>query len=190
MERPGHDDRGPEPATPGGRIEVTFEIDLGELIPGHHVIARGLERGHIEYPEVVEPSDSKHVEPPNFYGNSGPVHPVAPRLREWKPALHFDVVPDLLLDEEGASWFESYVWGCTAEDDVGTNYGDGNYDSSISEGGQGYLDLRAQIPESATLLTLRFQPPTDWTPPEPWVSGLEIDLQTGQVTTLPEHLEP
>jgi len=32
-------------AHPGERLAVGFDVDLGELVAGHHVVARGLEFG-------------------------------------------------------------------------------------------------------------------------------------------------
>ena len=34
-------------------VDIAFDVDLGELVPGHHVIARGIDRGAVIEVEPV-----------------------------------------------------------------------------------------------------------------------------------------
>ncbi len=137
-------------ANSGRRLDVVFNVDLGELIPGHHVVARGIERG-------------RTFEPPE----AGPI-----RVEE-VDSLHFEHVPGLSGDTPTPDW------GFTVSDDVGTPYvndDSGSYDGhSGGAATHGRRNL-GNIPPSASRLMLEIYPAHDWQPPEPWRHSLVIDL--------------
>jgi hypothetical protein len=173
MDLPPRDDGERAMATPGGRIDIPFDVDLGELINGHHIVARGIERGALARRRWLERDSAGELKKMN-----------APVI-ETEAALHFDVFPGLEEDEELSKGFQYDLWELGAEDNVGTRYRSGNgcCENRGPAVSQGYLFLGAQIPESATLLTLRFQPAEGWEPPEPWLRRVLVDLRTGRVET-------
>jgi hypothetical protein len=141
------------PAPRKRNIDIAFDIDLGELVEGHHVIARGIE---------LLPAGSS--------------------------CLHYDFVPALANtmntsreNKDGFWWY----WKMCTSDDVGTVYLDrdtGMIDSRAEgEVSWGSRDLDGVIPESASVLTLRFEPPSGWVPPEPWRRVIRVDLRNRQV---------
>jgi hypothetical protein len=134
-------------------IDIAFDIDLGKLVEGHHVIARGIEL--------------------DLAGSS---------------CLHYDFVPALAntmntsREKKHGSW---WYWKMYTSDDVGTVYLDGDtgtFDgTTVGEVSWGSRDLDGVIPESASVLTLRFEPPKGWIPPEPWRRIIRVDLQNRRV---------
>ena len=143
------------PAPQRRTIDIPFNIDLGELVEGHHVVARGIE---------LRP-----------HGSSS-------------PCLHYDFVPALAntmnasCEKRHGDW---WYWMMYTSDDVGTAYADrntGGFDNR-TEGdvSWGSRDLDGIIPESATMVTLRFEPPRGWVPPEPWRRVVHLDLKSSRV---------
>jgi hypothetical protein len=135
-------------ARTGKELDIAFDVDLGELIQGHHVVARGIMFGHSDNEESWTDTE-----------------------------LHYEFVPAIGPDAQGFGWY----WMVYASDDAGTEYSDNNGGAFDAEGtgpaSHGTRDLGGLIPPGATRLTLRFEPPDDWTPPEPWRRELPIDLR-------------
>jgi hypothetical protein len=132
----------------GRRLDIAFDVDLGELVEGHRVIARGLE----------------------LKTASGAV-------------LHYEFVPGVERDERPFGWY----WLLSASDDRGTTYGDENGGAFDHRDGRaaahGERDLGGVIPKRATRLMLAFEPPSGWTPPEPWTRQIVINLGAREVVT-------
>jgi hypothetical protein len=126
------------------RLDVVLNADLGELVEGHHLIARGL---------ILE-------------------SPRTPMSSE----LHYEFVPGLsAAEQDGFGWY----WMVYASDDVGTRYADSNGGGFDTRGGiatHGTRDIGAIVPRDATQLRIRFEPPAEWHPPEPWCRQLDIAL--------------
>jgi hypothetical protein len=79
-----------------------------------------------------------------------------------------------------------WYWMLRATDDIGTHYDDNNGGAFDDRGGdtsRGTRDIGGSIPDAARRLTLQFEPAQGWTPPEPWVRELSIDLATGNVSS-------
>ena len=124
------------------RSDIPIDVDLGELIEGHHVIARSLTSGHT-------------------VGAS----------------LSYVIAPALSDEEEGGfAWY----WMLYASDDLGTEYRDWNSGafgpSADGETTEGDRDIGGDIPSDASWLLLRFEPPSEWSPPVPWTREIRVDL--------------
>jgi len=149
------------------QIRYAFDIDLGELIPGHHVIARGIGSA----PQMsIPPEGSLPAETIENINRSNEV----PRDQ-----VHFEHVPGL------SKGHVTPDWRFHAADDVGTAYR--NDDEGAFDGHSGGIathavrELGGKISQSATQLVLRITPGYDrtghqWQPPEPWRRELVIDL--------------
>ena len=158
----------------GRKLDHMFDIDLGELIPGHHVIARGI--GPAPKSSIPESADV----PQNL------IDEIERGDRIPRDQIHFEHVPG--LTQNGVT----PDWSFTVSDDVGTPY------SGVDEGAyDGHSGGTATVPRSrtrgkgsqadATRLTLRLVPGYDgtghqWRPPEPWNRDVKIDLRTGRST--------
>jgi hypothetical protein len=135
----------------GRSLDFSFDVDLGELMPGHHVVLRGIERGRLW------PTTEKRPIPVDEVDH-----------------VHFEHVPGLTKTSSTPDW------GFQASDDVGTQYTQdegGAFDGH--SGGistHGFRDL-GRIPPEASLLTLKIHPANEWEPPEPWCRELVIDLR-------------
>jgi hypothetical protein len=135
-----------------GRRELahSFDVDLGELMPGHRVVLRGIERG-----SVVT------LENP-------------PRTIRSVDELHYEIIPGLKSKDETPDWSISF------SDDVGTKYpyeDAGAFDTRLGlEETHGMRDI-GDIPSNATVLVLTVRPSYLWEPPEPWSRSHEIDLK-------------
>jgi hypothetical protein len=164
-------------------LDVVFDVDLGELVKGHHVVARGIMLGR---PARVLRHDTSRLdalvrrgEDP---GNGGgffrraetPEPAVEERLTE--PELHYEFVPGL-AEDRGFDWY----WMLDMTDNVGTEYSNSNggaFDGRSGEAAShGTRDLGGQIPPQAQRLTIRFRPAQGWIPPEPWRRTIDIDLR-------------
>jgi hypothetical protein len=168
----------------GEHLDVVFDVDLGELVRGHHVVARGIMRERtVQVPRYdtsrLRDMTGRGRDPGNGGGflNSGQAPgAVAMEERLTEPELHYEFVPGL-AGERGFDWY----WMLEVTDDAGTEYSDSNggaFDGhSAGTAAHGTRDLGGQIPPQARRLTIRFEPPTGWTPPEPWRRMIEIDLR-------------
>jgi len=155
----------------GQALDYSFDVDLGELMPGYHVVARGV--GQV--PKVSIPDDA------------GLPQDIIDRVEEDnrtpRDQVHFEHVPGLTR--------ESVIpgWSLTVSDDVGTEYSGvdaGAYDG-LSGGATTHAvrEIGGKVPIQATKLTLHFVPGHDmtgraWHPPEPWIRELVIDLRSGK----------
>jgi hypothetical protein len=137
-------------AQSGGELEYVFDVDLGELLQGHHVVLRGIERKM------------------EFAGTFSPVEILIQSER-----LHYEHVPGLTRLSATPDWSATFF------DDVGTSYNDreeGAYDGhSGGAATHGMRDI-GDIPVEARVLTIVIGPARDWAPPEPWIRSYEVDL--------------
>jgi len=169
-------------------LDIAFDIDLGELMPGHHVIARGIEREKsIEIPsrrwleerqkEALGNRDPMTVGYVRVVGP--PPGPADMEVVEVEDELHFEHVPGLTMDSPTPDWEIS------ARDDVGTIYNEnhtGAFDgSSGGASTHGIRDLGGRIPREATRLVITIEPAEEWVPPDPWRRELILDLRQGVV---------
>jgi hypothetical protein len=151
-------------------LDYTFDVDLGELIPGHHVIARGIGR-------APKSSIPRSADLPQDLMDEIERNDRIPRDQ-----VHFEHVPGLTQESITPDW-------CfTVSDDIGTPYSgvdEGAYDGhSGGTATHAVRELGGKIPPDAAQLTLHLIPGYDgthqWTPPEPWRRELVIDLGTGK----------
>jgi hypothetical protein len=172
--------------------DIEFRIDLGELIPGHHVIATGITVQRIMFlPRwVARQAEEARLRPESSsnysrtfqadselteedrelvpMGNSGDE-----LLYEFVPGIERGEHPKLwelkVTDSTGANYFDECVDGF----DGG---GSGGYEAGGGERSRGGRDFGRLIPTSSTSLCLEFRPPKSWTPPDPWIDRIDIDL--------------
>lgn len=154
----------------GRTLDYAFDVDLGELIPGQNVIARGIDRG----PKSAIP---KSADLPQEL-----LDEVERSNRIPRDQVHFEHVPGLTRESVTPDW------SFTVSDDVGTPYSgvdEGAYDGhSGGTATHAVRELGGRIPPDATRLTLQMVPGYDgsghqWSPPEPCRRELVIDLGTG-----------
>jgi hypothetical protein len=154
------------------QLSYSFGVDLGELIPGHHVIARGIGLAQSVPPSLAESSSLP----------SGVVENVKQSNQTPRDQVHFEHVPGLSRGHVTPDW------GFEARDDVGTAYN--KDDQGAYDGHSGGIathavrELGGKIPPNASRLNLRIIPGYDgtghqWRPPEPWRRELVIELRTG-----------
>jgi hypothetical protein len=170
----------------GKSLDITFDIDLGELVDGHHVVARGIELGGLaQLPGVDEDQvrvliagDADSNNGGGFF-RRGDARASQAHAVETEAELHYEFVPalDRAADAKGGLY---WYWMVYAEDDAGTYYSDSNggaFDGGGGAASHGTRDLGGQVPPSAARLTLRFEPAEGWEPPEPWRREIMIDLR-------------
>ena len=157
----------------GLSLQVVFDVDLGELVRGHHVIARGIDLGHPTklYQWMVDETQARLPAAERDWTVVG--------TRPSGAALHYEFVPGLEAWERDREPFFWY-WKLHVSDDAETAYSEANTGSlAPAEGGpatHGIRDLGGEISEAATRLFIEFRPPPKWIPPEPWRRQLVIDL--------------
>jgi hypothetical protein len=138
---------------PGQQLAVRFDVDLGELVDGHHVVARGLE-----------------------FGVTGTL-------------LHYEFVPGVPSNRPMRERVGLQQWSLHTEDSAGTTYSDPNGGAFAGRGGpaptHGERDLGGHTAPTATWLRLEISPALGHRPANGWVRRLDIDLTTGQITTVP-----
>jgi hypothetical protein len=167
------------------QLDIVFDVDLGELVRGHHVVARGIMFGHpVRLPRIDRERLRELAEGTGDADHGGGFINLPGRgetdteLKMTEPELHYEFVPGLDRGEgqQGFDWY----WMMYASDDVGTEYADyngGSFDpAGAGAASHGTRDIGGQIPAQARRLTLRFEPPEDWVPPEPWRREIVIDL--------------
>jgi len=178
----------------GRSMDISFDVDLGELVRGHHVVARGIElarrvnvhRWQQEFEaerEKARPAENSPMVTSTMRTLSAEdMEVVETRLSE--PQLHYEFVPGLEKQEDDEDPFFWY-WMLHVSDDVATQYRDDNGGArGPAQGGSAThatRDLGGHIPDSASRLVLAFEPPPRWDPPEPWRDRLVIDLLARQV---------
>ena len=166
-------------ATPGIRLAVSFDVDLGELLEGHHVVARGISRGGSI--EVPDRGDLGRLSQPVRVGDAVLQVALGEIQKTWvevEDQLHYEFVPGIIRGEPLS------LWRMTASDDLGSEYSrndTGAFDCSGGEASHGLRDLGGRIPAEASFLLLRFSSGGDWEPPEPWRRELKLDLRSGSV---------
>jgi hypothetical protein len=143
----------------GGGIDIAFDIDLGELTEGHHVIARGVELERRSFTRALA-RGSRYIQS-NY------------------SVLHYEEVPGRTPESTAPTWGYSVV------DDIGTAYSDefggvDDFDGGVATHGFRNIGLTT-IPSSASILTFAFHPSWGWTPPEPWRRTLILDLRRKDV---------
>lgn len=162
----------------GSKLDYKFDIDLGELIPGHHVVVRGI--GPAPIISVPPTADLPREDLDNIdRSNQTP-----------RDQVHFEHVPGLTPDSA------TPTWSLTVSDNAGTRYSgvdEGAYDGqSGGPATHGVRELGGKIPATATFLSLVFDPGYDregdqqWVPTGPWKGELCINLRAGQVC----HITP
>jgi hypothetical protein len=168
----------------GLQLGIAFDVDLGELTQGHHIVARGIMPGRAVRTPRHDPGQlralmSRGDDPGNgggFFKRGEAPQPDSWEERFTEAELHYEIVPGLSAAEARPGGF---AWDGTlsASDDAGTGYNGG---TSGSRSGQaaahGTRDPGGQIPPEASRLTLTFQPAPGWVPPGPWRRQIDIDL--------------
>lgn len=165
-------------------------LDLGELIPGHHVVIKELNLGRIlpvsQWDREVERLAEEQRR------ERGPGSLIMRRTatdedrtivgwRRLEPALHYAFVPGIGAREEVRHQRHMFwYWMLNVRDDVGTLYRQDNGGTVAPfVGGRATdatRDIGGFIPAEATELVMTFRPPSDWMPPEPWTRTITIDL--------------
>jgi len=167
-------------------LDIAFDVDLGEIMAGHHVIARGVEREKsietlsqrwIEESRqrAMVASDSKKGGLPGFvYYDSTPPGPQDREIVDVEDQLHFDHVPGLTRDSPTPDWNipQRMTW---ARFTTTTKRAYDGHSGGLST--HGVRDLGGRIPREATRLTITIEPAYEWVPPEPWRRKLVIDLR-------------
>jgi hypothetical protein len=137
------------------QLDIVFDLDLGELMPGHHVVARGIERSRSFTSPGAGRQPSVSVD-----------------------RFHYEHQPGLTEESEDPTW------KMTAADDVGTAYvndNSGSYDRLGGDGAtHGTRNIDA-IPSEAKRLYLTFSPNRNWQPQHGWRNEIEIDLEDKQI---------
>jgi hypothetical protein len=178
-------------------LDIVFDVDLGELVKGHHVIVRGIDLGHDipitrwqqEFQKRAEQEadlilDQGEIIPSGGFQSFVRINPssedreIVETVRS-EPEVHYEFVPGLEADESPDDHFFWY-WMLTTSYDVGTEYQDHNNGTlARHEGGaatHGTRDLGGRIPDSATRLRITFEPPSGWAPTNPIRQELAVDL--------------
>jgi hypothetical protein len=95
--------------------------------------------------------------------------------------LHYEFVPGLGEAERKDEGLFFWYWLLQASDDQRTRYADSNsggYDQREGRAAShGYRELGGAVPAGAKTMTLRFEPPSGWTPPGRWRRELVVDLR-------------
>ena len=182
----------------GLELDIAFDVDLGELMRGHHVVARGIMFGRlVRVPHVDIDEIHALMNQAGAAGNSGGFHirrPASSAPREFdeqltEAELHYEFVPGLSHTEANGRF--DWGWRLSASDDVGSEYAD--HDSGAFDGraglaaAHGSKDLGGQIQPEASLLTLQFEPSSGWTPPAPWCQQLIINLRDKRLLSAHHH---
>jgi len=178
----------------GVQLDIAFDVDLGELTRGHHIVARGIMFGRPVRVPKRDPARLHALMDAADDPNNGGGFIRRPRNAEsaaWEERLtgaelHYEIVPGLSEAEARPGGF-AWDWMLTVTDDVGTKYAD--YNGGAFDGTSGHAashgtrDLGGQIPPQATRVTLGVQPASGWTPPGPWRRQIDIDLRERRLTS-------
>lgn len=177
-------------------VEFPLDVDLGQLIPRHHVVLTGMDFGevvevsrlHAEIKALMAERLAKVRNGESHEGLGVSVTWRTPTSRDrevvsthaTEPSLHYKFVPGIEPSEEEGNNVFFWHWMLSATDDVGTLYRDDNGGTRAPAAGgaatHATQDIGGHIPNDASRLTLRFAPPPGWEPPEPWRRELQLDL--------------
>ncbi len=177
-------------------MDFSLDIDLGELIPRHHVVLTGIDFGEtVDVPRFraeVEAKVAERVakihrgEVPGGLGISVSYRKLTPHdlepvgTRKVEPSLHYKFVPGIEPSEEEGNEAFFWYWMLSVSDDAGTHYRDDNGGAKERAAGgmatPATRDIEGHIPADASRLFLRFTPPHGWEPPEPWPRELQLDV--------------
>ena len=181
-------------ASRGVPLDIAFDVDLGELTRGHHIVARGIMFGRPVRVPKRDPARFRALTDASDNPNNGGGFIRAARNAEsavWEERLtgaelHYEIVPGLSETEAQLGGFD-WNWTLTVTDDAGTEYADyngGAFDTTTAQtASHGTRDLGGQIPPQATRLTLRFQAASGWKPPGPWHRQIDVDLHERRLTS-------
>lgn len=170
----------------GLTMNVAFDVDLGQIVRGHHVVARGIDLGHsVPVRRYEKEADNWALDAvPATGGPTLRSRRLSPEdmevvgTRQTEPELHYEFVPGLQRDEVDADPFFWY-WTLRVRDDLGTTYrrdDTGAYGTSGGAASHATRDLGGSVPDGASWLFLRFSPPPDWEPPDGYLNELVVEL--------------
>jgi hypothetical protein len=167
----------------GIRLDIVFDTDLGELVRGHHVVARGIYLGRpTDLHKWQADMEAAPWRAPMTVGSQRDWTVVGthPPMAE----LFYEFIPGLKSWEEDIEpnfWY----WMLHTSDDQGTVYSDANNGTRQEPNGgpatHATRDLGGHLPAGASRLVIDIEPPRRWKPPEPWRRQLVIDLQHHQL---------
>jgi hypothetical protein len=186
-------------------MDIPLDIDLGELIPGHHVVLTGIDLGEtVDVPRFRAEIEAKvaerlakmsRSEVPGGLGVSVSWRRLTPHdlepvgTRKMEPSLHYKFIPGIEPSEEERDGAFFWYWMLSVSDDVGTHYRDDHGGTKEQAAGGAATtatrDIGGHIPAEASRLLLGFTPPGRWKPPEPWPRELQIDLMHRRVIDQP-----
>jgi len=163
------------------QLASIFDLDLGELVEGRRVIARGISRGRTAWIPVRE--DLENLPKRRVVVNGIELEALdgEPRryLAELEDELHYEVVPSLAEGERLDHWWMEVT------DDLGTTYNDNQTGAyGLAYGGSatiGSRDLGGRVPEAAAWLEIRFRP--GGRPQGRWCAQLDVDLEGDAVVS-------
>jgi hypothetical protein len=182
-------------SAPGSSDSIPIEIDLGELVRGHHVVLRSLtvnrvreikrwqyeaeERHRLWLEQFVRDGGGQsfqtEIRRPAWTGRD---HEIVER-RPLEPELEYEFTPGLRPEEDQQDHFFWY-WMMKTSDDLGSVYRDDNSGGrGPAIGGdatRGTRDICGFIPPGAHWLFLDFSPTGDWVLHEAVQDYVEIDV--------------
>jgi len=171
----------------GIELDIVFDVDLGELVRGHHVIGRGIDLGRtVDVPRWMADSEAEREK---RWADTGPASFSSFRkvlserdrevvgVKELEPDFHYEFVPGIEQAERDADHFFWY-WMLYASDDLGTDDHNGGAIAPAAGGPatHGTRDIGGRIPNDASRLVLRLEPASGWEPTESWRRDLVVDL--------------
>ena len=172
----------------GIELDIVFDVDLGELVRGHHVIGRGIDLGRtVDVPRWMADSEAEREKRWQILARR--TSAASARFSrnvtmKWsvsrlEPDFHYEFVPGLEQGERDVDHFFWY-WMLYTSDDLGTEYHDHNGGVIAPAAGgpatYGTRDIGGHIPKGSSRLVLQLEPPSGWEPTEPWRRRLVIDL--------------
>lgn len=117
----------------GVQLDIAFDVDLGELTRGHHIVARGIMLGRPVRVPKRDPARLRALMDAADDPNNGGGFIRRPRNAEsaaWEERLteaelHYEIVPGLSEAEARPGGF-AWDWTLTVTDDAGSEYADYN----------------------------------------------------------------
>jgi hypothetical protein len=130
-------------------LEIVCDIDLGELVEGHHVVVRGIRFGD---PKIETEAELHYEFVPGLLKSER--ESKGPFFWLWTLQCCDDVNTDYNGNNSGVF--------------------DPNSGGSASHGSR---DLGARIPHEASRLTIEFEPPRGWNPVGSWRNQIVVDIK-------------